>query len=139
MEKEYKNKTLSEVDMLSSEILRMAGDTKVFIFKGDLGSGKTTLVRQMVKRLGVKEAVSSPTFSIVNIYEDRIYHFDLYRLKRVEELEDIGFFEYLESGHVCLIEWPDLAEPYLDMPYLEIILSINEDNSRNVVILSYAD
>ncbi|WP_235298828.1 tRNA (adenosine(37)-N6)-threonylcarbamoyltransferase complex ATPase subunit type 1 TsaE [Portibacter marinus] len=137
MEKEYTIRTLSELDSLSSIILSELGDKSIIILKGDLGTGKTTLAQKIVAAMGVADKVSSPTFSIVNEYSGPVYHFDLYRLKSIEELEEIGFFEYLDSGALCLIEWPELVVPYLDMPYLEINLSINEDNNRNVVVLSY--
>jgi tRNA threonylcarbamoyladenosine biosynthesis protein TsaE len=128
-------KSLEELDKLSREIIEISLDTRVFIFKGDLGAGKTTLIQKMVKNLGCDEKVSSPTFSIINVYSGPIYHFDLYRINDVEELEEIGFFEYLDSGHYCFIEWPELIEDYLDFPYLEINISINENNTRNVLIL----
>lgn len=136
MAKEFNIKTLAELDKLSSKIIDLLEERKVVVLRGDLGSGKTTLVQKMIANLGSKDKASSPTFSIVNVYEGPIYHFDLYRIKSIEELEEIGFFEYIDSGHLCFIEWPDLAEDYLDMPYLQINMSILEDKTRNVLILS---
>ena len=133
---EFNIKQIEELDRLSKEILTIIGNRKVVIFKGDLGSGKTTLIQRMIGNLGCDDSISSPTFSIVNVYKGPIYHFDLYRIQSIEELEEIGFFEYLDSGHLCLIEWPGLIEDYLDMPYIQINLSILEDNTRNVLILS---
>ncbi|MCL4106481.1 UNVERIFIED_CONTAM: hypothetical protein GTU68_030439 [Idotea baltica] len=89
----------------------------------------------MIAHLGCADHVSSPTFSIVNEYSGPIYHFDLYRIKDADELEDIGFMQYLDSENYCFIEWPEIAEPYLDMPYVEINISILENNTRNVLIL----
>ncbi len=129
-------KTLDEIDKLSEEILAISGDKRVLIFKGDLGAGKTTLIQNLIGHLGCKDKVTSPTFSIVNVYEGSINHFDLYRINSIEELEEIGFFEYLDSGQFCFIEWPELIEDYIDVPYLEINMSINENNTRNVLILS---
>jgi tRNA threonylcarbamoyladenosine biosynthesis protein TsaE len=89
---------------------------KVFAFYGELGAGKTTLIRAICKQLGVEEEISSPTYNIVNEYiagEQKVFHFDLYRVKDAEELFDIGFEEYLSSGNICLIEWPEIAENLL--------------------------
>ncbi len=139
MVKKFENIGLSDLDLISREVLDILSPNHIIILKGDLGVGKTTLTQRIMKNLGVKEDVSSPTFAIVNEYQGPIYHFDLYRIKDAEELEEIGFFEYLDSENMCLIEWPEIAEPYIDLPYVEINLSINEDNSRNVLILSYGE
>lgn len=135
MTRKYTIETLVELGALSKEILEISAHKKVLIFKGDLGAGKTTLIQELVRGLGCHDKVNSPTFSIVNVYSGPIYHFDLYRIKSIEELEEVGFFEYLDSGYHCLIEWPELIEDYLDLPYLEINMSINENNTRNVLIL----
>lgn len=110
----------------------------IFLLIGDLGAGKTTLVKNLMHHLGVEDSVTSPTFSIVNEYEGKsgpIYHFDLYRIESVEELEEIGFFEYLDSGNPCFIEWPEIVMDYIDLPSLQINLSILENNTRNMIIL----
>ena len=87
---------------------------KVILISGEMGAGKTTLIKQMLVDLNVIDNVSSPTFSIINEYktktEDLIYHMDLYRIDKIEELDGIGFFEYLESGNLCLIEWGEKIE-----------------------------
>jgi len=107
---------------------------KVILLSGDLGSGKTTLSKALCHRLGVAESVSSPTFSLVNEYQSSlagiIYHMDLYRLEKPEDLVQIGFEEYLDSGQLCLIEWPELAETYFYMPYVRVDIRVEPDNIR---------
>ena len=131
--------TIKELEELSLILLKNSGENKIYIFQGDLGSGKTTLIQKMVKNLGSEDDVTSPTFSIINEYkinDDRIYHMDLYRLKTIEEAQDIGIFEYLDSGNYCFIEWPELIIPCLDLPYTEINIDILENNTRNIIFLN---
>lgn len=107
---------------------------RVILLSGDLGSGKTTLTKALCQRLGVRENISSPTFSLVNEYqspeEGAIYHMDLYRLEKTDDLVQIGFEEYLESGRICLIEWPELAETYFYMPLIRVDISVESNNIR---------
>ncbi len=134
----YKIKTLEELEELSLQIMEQLKERRTVTFKGDLGAGKTSLIKFLSKNLGTKDLVSSPTFSIVNEYrgeEDTIYHFDLYRIEEIHELEEIGFFEYLESNAYIFIEWPEIAEDYIDGPYLEINISLLENNTRNILLL----
>lgn len=109
----------------------------VVLFDGPMGSGKTTLIRHLMKSIDAEEA-SSPTFSIVNEYESphgTIYHFDLYRLEREDELIDIGFEEYLESGNICLIEWPELGEAFYPAGVNVLNIRIMEDGRRKVQLI----
>ncbi len=107
---------------------------KVILLSGDLGSGKTTLTKALCNRLGVAEAITSPTFSLVNEYPvsgaGSIYHMDLYRLEKKEDLVQIGFEEYLESGQLCLIEWPEIAEEHFYMPHIRVKISVGSNNIR---------
>lgn len=104
----------TELTTLAREFLSFAGHRKVFLFQGDLGAGKTTLIKSICHELGVQHGLSSPSFSIVNEYTtengDKIFHFDLYRLKSAEECLSIGFTDYLDSGNYCLVEWPEIGE-----------------------------
>ena len=102
--------TIDETEQLSNWLLEEFSDCKIFCFSGNLGAGKTTVIASLCKQLGTMDQVSSPTFSIVNQYSTAnkpIYHFDLYRLKNLEEAMDIGFEEYIYSGNYCFIEWPE--------------------------------
>jgi len=97
---------------------------KIWLFRGEMGAGKTTLVKEIGQQLKIKSIVQSPTFSLVNPYETEsgeiIYHFDLYRLENVHEAIDIGIEEYLDSGHLCFIEWPERAEILWNIPHVNI-------------------
>ncbi len=114
---------------------------KIVLLFGELGSGKTTLVQQLCKSLGVVENVSSPTFSIIQEYHSPaiglIYHMDLYRLQSKEELGQIGFAEYLDSGHLCLIEWPELGMEEYKMPYIRVDIDVENNNIRNFKITTH--
>ncbi|PKQ44151.1 tRNA (adenosine(37)-N6)-threonylcarbamoyltransferase complex ATPase subunit type 1 TsaE [Confluentibacter flavum] len=109
--------------------------TKTLLVYGDMGVGKTTLIKAIVKLLGSHDDVSSPTFSIVNEYEANntlIYHFDLYRIKDVEELYNVGIEDYLFSDNWSIIEWPEKIENIVETPYDRIDLVLNPDNSRTL-------
>jgi tRNA threonylcarbamoyladenosine biosynthesis protein TsaE len=106
--------------------------------QGDLGSGKTTLVQSLCRLWNVTDLVTSPTFSLVNEYRSpkhgTICHMDLYRLEKMEDLAQIGIEEYLDSGHICLIEWPDIANEYYTMPCVRIKIKAENNNIRTFII-----
>jgi tRNA threonylcarbamoyladenosine biosynthesis protein TsaE len=108
---------LSGLPDAARQILSFAGTKRILCFYGDLGAGKTTLIKELCKQLGVTDAGSSPTFSLVNEYAsengEKLFHFDLYRLKNEQEIYDIGYEEYLFSGNYCFIEWPEKMEKLL--------------------------
>src|SRR4030095_329137 len=116
------------------------GYSVVLLF-GELGAGKTTLIQQLCKSLGVKQQVTSPTFSIVQEYlsplKGPIYHMDLYRLEKKSDLEQIGFGDYVDSGHLCLIEWPALGSDYFVMPYVRVEIEVGNNKIRNFKITTY--
>lgn len=107
---------------------------KLILLSGDLGSGKTTLTKALCIRLGVNESISSPTFSLVNEYQSplagTVYHMDLYRLEKTEDLVQIGIEEYLDSGQLCIIEWPEIAEKYFYQPTIRVNISVENNNIR---------
>ena len=104
---------------------------KIVLISGEMGAGKTTLIKQILIGLNVIDNISSPTFSIINEYKtkstDLIYHMDLYRISRIEELEEIGFFEYLESGNLCFIEWGEIIENIIGEDYNKFNIIENDD------------
>ena len=114
-------------------------NTKTLLFYGNMGAGKTTLIKEICKQLGVNDRVSSPTFSIVNEYEaenDIIYHFDLYRMEDEEEAYQVGFEEYIDSGHWIFIEWPERLEKLLPQKANKVVISIlNQDFQLSLKII----
>lgn len=108
----------------------------VWLLHGEMGSGKTTLVKHLVKELGIERLVTSPTFSIVNEYgqdgKSSVYHFDLYRIKNEAEALDLGFEEYLASGNLCLIEWPEKVKTLLPDQFFEVKIQYYDSVSREI-------
>lgn len=124
---------IEELNSLAKEILNFAGSEKIFIFKGDLGTGKTTFIKEICKKLGIKGQTSSPTYSIVNEYlskTEKVYHIDLYRLNSVEEAFEVGIEDYLYSDNYCFIEWPQIAEELLPESYIEVSIEKESENLR---------
>ena len=128
----------NELKSLADDIISFCADEKIFLLTGNLGAGKTTLIKAICNKLGVSDSVSSPTFSIINEYHynrnQKIYHMDLYRLKSESELFDIGFEDYISSSNYCFIEWPEIAYNFLPESYVKITISINEENIREIII-----
>ena len=128
---------LQDLDRAAGTFLKEIGDRKLVALYGSMGAGKTTFTTAVCKRLGVQEdAVSSPTFAIVNEYRtgsgDPMYHFDFYRIERLEEAYDIGLYDYLDSGFLCLMEWPENIEELLPEATLKVHIRVNPDNSRTL-------
>lgn len=126
----YGQVTQAALPEVAEKLLQAGKNFNVWVLQGEMGSGKTTLVKALVKQLGLADLVTSPTFSIVNEYsrgDRRVYHFDFYRLKRDTEALDLGFEEYLSSGNLCLIEWAEKVSAFLPETCFEVrIESVNE-------------
>ena len=130
--------TLDTIHVVSNHIKDLVNNYTIFLFEGDMGSGKTTLIKQILKDIGISENVKSPTFSLVNEYIENdliIFHFDLYRINKENELDSIGFYEYLDSGKLCFIEWPNIAIQNIYKEYVLIKISITGDLEREIEIL----
>ena len=138
----FENVSLDKLEELAKKLIREAGSTRVIIFNGEMGSGKTTFIKAIGHVLDVKDGMSSPTFSIVNEYErptgEIIYHFDFYRLKNELEAYDIGTEEYFDSGSYCLIEWPDKVPSLLPEKYIEVsIAKTANDQLRTIAFTTH--
>lgn len=134
----FKNISESDYIKLFDLIQKKDKSLKIFLFTGQVGSGKTTMIKSFTKKLSVNNNTSSPTFNIINEYKDdnkkSIYHLDLYRLKSINDLVEIGFEEYINSGNYCFIEWPEIADSFFVDKYISINISINSKNSRDIDI-----
>lgn len=119
------------------EFVAQIGTNRVFAFYGNMGAGKTTFIKAVCEQLGVKDAVTSPTFAIVNEYESdmgAIYHFDFYRIKNLGEVMDLGFEDYAYSGNLCLMEWPELIEELLPENTVNVNISETPGGGRTVIL-----
>jgi tRNA threonylcarbamoyladenosine biosynthesis protein TsaE len=132
-----KNFSLSEAPIIAKEIIKKS-TSKIILFHGDMGVGKTTLIKEICKILGTEDLISSPTFSIVNEYitsnDETIFHFDFYRIDNEEEAYNIGVEDYFDSNHWCLIEWPSVVENLLPLENVNVYLTVLEDGQRNIQI-----
>lgn len=136
--------SLNEIDQTATRLLVAAGDRKKWLFRGEIGAGKTTMIKALCKQLGSQEFVTSPTYSIINEYTylrkntqltASIYHMDLYRLNSGEEALQIGIEDYLYGPDYCFIEWPDIITELLPESCFEIQLSIVGDSKRKIIFV----
>ena len=130
--------SLAELPDAAEEIIRSLGGRTIVAFRGEMGAGKTTLIREIAARLGSDDVVTSPTFAIINQYaaaEGRtLYHFDFYRIDRLEEAYDVGYEEYFDSGDLCLVEWPEKIEPLLPENTMNVRITALSEQERRIEI-----
>ncbi|MBK8226553.1 MAG: tRNA (adenosine(37)-N6)-threonylcarbamoyltransferase complex ATPase subunit type 1 TsaE [Flavobacteriales bacterium] len=138
MPAQYSLRDERSAPQVAAQIIADFPFARIFALHGDLGAGKTTLIKGFCDALGAHDQASSPTFSIVNEYRSEhggpVYHFDLYRLKDADELQGIGFTEYIDSGAYCFIEWPELAADLLPPGTLRLTLEVAPDTVRTISI-----
>ena len=130
---------IDNIEETAREFAGLMGDDTVFAFYGNMGAGKTTFIKALCKLLGVEDEVNSPTFAIINEYRSEttaelIYHFDFYRIKKLEEVYDLGYEDYFYSGALCFIEWPELVEELLPIDAKKVTITENSDGSRTITI-----
>lgn len=128
--------SIDEIEDVAKKILSLNLNSKIYILDGVMGSGKTTLIKSIVEKLGINGIANSPTFSIINEYSngDKIYHFDFYRIQNKNELLDIGIDEYVNGKNICFIEWPDLVVDMLPKNYNTLKLEVVSNNERRLTI-----
>lgn len=131
--------TISNLDNIresAREFINNIGSHKVFAFYGKMGAGKTTFIKAICEELGVDDVITSPTFAIINEYSGKnetIYHFDFYRIKKLEEVYDMGYEDYFYSGALCFIEWPELIEEVLPEDAVKVQITEKEDGTRAIL------
>ncbi len=134
----FKIKSIESINETAQQFIEQIGEKKIFAFNGNMGAGKTTFIKSICEELGVTQTVNSPTFSIVNEYEAAdgriIYHFDFYRINKIEEAQEIGIEEYLYSGNLCFIEWSENIASLLPNSIINVNIEEIEDGVRNVTI-----
>lgn len=130
---------LSEINKAAKQFIEQMGDQTVFALYGVMGAGKTTFIKAVCEELGVKETITSPTFAIINEYKSKtgnsIYHFDFYRINKIEEAYDFGYEDYFYSGNLCFIEWPEMIESLL--PEQSVKISIKEAENGVRIIKTF--
>lgn len=124
---------LTDLPRVAEEVINSLDGRTVVLLRGGMGAGKTTLVSRIAALLGAEDTVTSPTFALVNQYEGsecRIYHFDFYRIDRIEEVFDLGYEEYFYSGDLCLVEWPEKIEPLIPDDAMVVRITVGDDEQR---------
>ncbi len=138
---EIKIESIETIRTAAREFINNLGEHRVFAFYGKMGAGKTTFIKAICEELGVEDVITSPTFAIVNEYsisqpiegiDNSLFHFDFYRIKKLEEVYDMGYEEYFYSGSLCFIEWPELIEEVLPEDAVRVTIEENADGSRSV-------
>ena len=129
-------KSLDTIHEAAKEFVKEMGEGKVFAFYGKMGAGKTTFIKALCEVLGVEDVITSPTFAIINEYTDGkvdpIYHFDFYRIKKLEEVYDMGYEDYFYSGNLCLLEWPELIEDILPENVIKVTIEEQPGGTRKL-------
>ena len=135
--KEFHINSVEALTEVSEYLISLRDEADIIAFYGAMGAGKTTLIKNLCHRMGVTDEVNSPTFAIVNEYiteeGESVYHFDFYRIKKLEEAYDIGFENYFDSGNLCLIEWPEMIEPLLPEKYIRVEIQHGDTDDERII------
>ena len=133
---EIKISKLEDINEAAKLFISAIGKDNVFAFYGKMGAGKTTFIKAICEELGVEDVITSPTFAIVNEYTDGkgspIYHFDFYRIKKLDEVYDMGYADYFDSGNLCFLEWPELIEDLLPENVVKVTIEETEGSCRRI-------
>ena len=134
---EIKINSLAEINMAAKQFIENMGESKVFAFYGKMGAGKTTFIKAICEELGVDDVITSPTFAIVNEYQssttgESIFHFDFYRIKKLDEVYDMGYEDYFYGSSLCFLEWPELIDELLPEDATKVTIEETEDGGRLV-------
>ena len=134
---EIRINSLAEINVAAKQFIENMGESKVFAFYGKMGAGKTTFIKAICEELGVDDVITSPTFAIVNEYQssttgESIFHFDFYRIKKLDEVYDMGYEDYFYGGSLCFLEWPELIEELLPEDATKVTIEETEDGGRLV-------
>lgn len=137
--KEFHVNGIDELGQVADYLISLRNESDIIAFYGPMGAGKTTLIKNLCHKMGVTDEVNSPTFAIVNEYVtvegDSVYHFDFYRIKKLEEVYDIGYDNYFYSGNLCLLEWPEMIDPLMPDRYIRVEIALGEtDDSRKISV-----
>lgn len=135
IEKTFEINNTAELSQVAELLMEWRDKSNIIAFYGTMGAGKTTLIKELCRQMGVGDEVNSPTFALVNEYQtetlDSVFHFDFYRIKSLEEVFDIGYEDYFYGGNLCLLEWPELIEPLMPEHFIKVEISLgNNDESR---------
>lgn len=132
----FELESLDKIHEAARYFLNAVGDANIFAIDGDMGVGKTTFIKAVCEELGVKDVITSPTFSLVNEYTDGkgepVYHFDFYRIKKIDEVYDMGYEDYFYGGNLCFLEWPELIESLLPEDVTKVHITTEADGSRTI-------
>lgn len=127
----------NELVKIAEHLIQKFPDDRLFAFYGQMGAGKTTFIKAVCEVLNVRDVVSSPTFALINVYhttgDNPVYHFDVYRVKTIEEVYDIGYEDYFYSGHYCLIEWPEMIEPLLPENIIPVFIDVSGESTDRII------
>lgn len=136
-EKVFNINSVDELSQVSELLISWRDKSNIVAFYGPMGAGKTTLIKNLCHKLGVTDEVNSPTFALVNEYptpiKSSVFHFDFYRIKKLEEVYDIGYEDYFYSGRLCLLEWPELISPLMPDHFIKVEIALGDsDNARKI-------